>query len=532
MADIFFSYASDDREAVSAIVELLEREGWSVWWDRSITVGQDWEEELDERLDDASCVVVAWTPASVKSRWVRAEASEGLARKILVPLKLLDVRPPLQFRHLQTADLIGWPEREGERAELLAAIRDLLADEQPASETTQIGLSRPTVLVLPFSLLSRDASDEVIADGMTEDVITLLSHHPSFNVLARNTTFSFKGAAPDVQHLRSRLGIEYVVEGGVRRYDEMLRITVQLTDSSTGSNIWSEKYDVPDREIFNVQDQIERSVVNMVGTQVRQSHRARIVRVPPNSLDAWGLVTRAETLGYTSRRGLREQLELVEQALAIDPQYALAHARKAFLLAHKYVSRLKLDDSLAVSSVRSAESALSISPLDPLVLYNTAYAFAWCGERERGVSSAQRAVELAPIPVYKGALVTTLLSAGRVPEAIELGERIWPDLPRDMRTCGIALAQAYTTIGDYGRAIEWARRMIDDDPRRYDSWLYLANAFAKLGRSKESAEALQSAMRIEPRISLERYWQVFERIFPEKDMAASMVDGLIEAGFK
>lgn len=126
MADILFSYATEDRDRVEPLVNVLVAEGWSVWWDRNLIAGPSFEETIETELDSARCLVVAWSLNSVQSRWCRAEATEGLERGILVPLRLDDVRAPLPFRASHTASLVDWPDARGELDSLLAGVRDLL----------------------------------------------------------------------------------------------------------------------------------------------------------------------------------------------------------------------------------------------------------------------------------------------------------------------------------------------------------------------------------------------------------------------
>ena len=152
MADIFVSYASEDRDRVRPLVALLENEGWSVWWDRELVVGPSFEAKIQEALDKAKCVVVAWSENSIKSNWCHDEANGGLESQRLVPVRVDDVRPPLEFRSLQTASLVGWPQERGETDQLIAGVRALLgAPPDGADETLP---SAHSVAVLPFSNLS------------------------------------------------------------------------------------------------------------------------------------------------------------------------------------------------------------------------------------------------------------------------------------------------------------------------------------------------------------------------------------------
>ena len=190
MADIFLSYASEDRERVAELVEAFERQGWSVWWDQNIDAGQHFDSVIEEQIKEARCVVVAWTHHSIDAHWVRSEALEAMEREILVPVRLDNVRLPMAFRRVQTVDLMGWPNRhdQAQYKRLIGSVATFIAGTLQADPERV--LDRPSLAVLPFTNMSSDPEGEFIADGLTEDLITSLSNTFDMFVIARNSSFS------------------------------------------------------------------------------------------------------------------------------------------------------------------------------------------------------------------------------------------------------------------------------------------------------------------------------------------------------
>ncbi len=281
MADIFVSYASEDRDRILLLVEALESQGWSVWWDRELITGPSFDDKIEEALDEARCVVVGWSEHSIQSRWVRTEANEGLERGILVPALIDDVRPPLAFRIAQTANLIGWPSVRGEIDSLIGGIRELLGS---ATSDTK---ARPTsVAVLPFVNMSSDPEQEFFSDGMAEEVINGLVNLGKFKVIARTSSFKFKGRNEDVRDIGRALDVSHVLEGSVRKSGQRLRVTAQLIDTDDGSHLWSERFDRELIDVFQMQDEITEAIVEALqgklapdapkskGTQVMEAYDA------------------------------------------------------------------------------------------------------------------------------------------------------------------------------------------------------------------------------------------------------------------
>ena len=192
MTDIFLSYASEDRERVTPLVDLLTEQGWSVWWDRELVAGPSFEERIQAALDQARCVIVTWSQGSVTSHWCRDEAQEGLERGILVPVLIDDVRQPLGFRSAHTASLIGWPKRRDGLDELLRAVQECLETATPSVANRGADTGRRVIAVLPFANMSNDAEQDFFCDGISEELINALVAQGTFDVIARTSSFQFK----------------------------------------------------------------------------------------------------------------------------------------------------------------------------------------------------------------------------------------------------------------------------------------------------------------------------------------------------
>ena len=534
MADIFLSYASEDRERVIPLVEALEADGFSVWWgDRNIETGSAFDREIEKAIDDAGCILVVWSKDSVDSDWVRTEANEGLERKILAPVLIDDVRPPLEFRMTQTTRLIDWPSpaADSEFDKLIARISRLSDKSEDAIRRKQgIIADRPSIVVLPFVNMSSDKEHEYLADGMTEDLITLLSQMPSFIVLSRNSSFAYKGQTPDVRQVGEELGVRYVLEGSIRKMGNRIRVTVQLIECGTRRHLWSEKYDNTLENIFDLQDEIEQGIAATLGTKLRSAAKDRVRRQHPESLDAWGLLVRAD-----QSVDRKEKLDYINQAIALDPNYGGAYASLAIYLSVAYLSGAVPEDERESQAERvneAAQKAISLSPDNPGLLQTVAMALSWVRQYTRSVQIAKRAAELAPNAGYKQGLVLVLLNAGRVQEAVELGESIWPDLPRDYWRAAELLAQGYNILAQYDQAVFWSDISIDVVPGSPDPWLFRANALVHLGRIDEARDAIHQAQILaHEQLTLAGFQMPYRRVYANEDMVTGLTDGLIDLDF-
>jgi adenylate cyclase len=298
MADIFLSYAADDRERVRPLVAFLEAEGWSVWWDRQIAPGEVWDREIEEAVELASCVIVVWSQASVASDWVRSEANEGLSRHRLVPVLIDNVRPPMVFRSIQSSFLIGWPSRESQRElfQLLATVRKIVEGEGPAELSRR---EQKSIAVMPFANLSSDPEQEYLSDGLAEEMLNLLSRLPELRVVARTSAFSYKGKDITATQIGRELNVTHLLEGSVRKSGERLRIHVQCSRTDDGFQLWSESYDRTLGDIFAIQDDIAKEVV----TRLQIGFMGQMPSSRQTDSTAYALYLQANHIGYQQTAG-------------------------------------------------------------------------------------------------------------------------------------------------------------------------------------------------------------------------------------
>ena len=309
-------------------------------------------------------------------------------------------------------------------------------EERPAvssreSETPGLDLSnKPSIAVLPFDNLSGDPEQEYFADGIAEDVITALSRFRWFFVIARNSSFTYKGRAVDVRTVGRELGVRYVLEGSVRKSSNRIRITAQLIETATGNHLWAERYDGALEDVFDLQDRITEGVVGAIEPSLRLAEIERARRKRPESLDAYDLYLRAlpHTWSYTEA-GAEKAMELLESALRFDPGYVAAHGLAAWCNGHSALlvpgdprgsvsvqhARAVLgpdtDDSLALAfaawalafferdyadALDAIHRALAITPNSPMVLSLGALVYAYAGRFDTAIKHAEASLRLSP----------------------------------------------------------------------------------------------------------------------------------------
>ena len=251
------------------LAEALEKQGYSVWWDDDLPAHRAYTEVIEERLRSAKAVLVVWSADAAKSEWVRAEADVARHSHKLVQLTIDGALPPMPFNQIQCPTLQDWNGSTEERTwcKIEASLAELVRGELPAGArgigdeagTRVIG---PSICVLPFTNMSGDPEQEYFSDGITEDLITDLSKISALGVVARNTSFTFKGKSIEARALGRELDVSHILEGSVRKSGNRLRFTAQLIDAVTGHHLWAERYDRELADIFDIQDEISKAIVD------------------------------------------------------------------------------------------------------------------------------------------------------------------------------------------------------------------------------------------------------------------------------
>jgi adenylate cyclase len=289
-------------------------------------------------------------------------------------------------------------------------------------------LDTPSIAVLPFANLSGNPEQDFIADGISEDIITALARLRWLFVIARNSTFVYKGRSVDVRQVARDLGVRYVLEGSVRTTPQFVRITGQLIDAETGKHIWAEKFDRELRDIFVVQDDITERVVAAVEPHIYAEEGFRAASKQPDSIDAWGLVVRAMGLiAKVDRRQNNEAQKLLKRAIALDPGYARAHALLAWAVWWAALCYWVPDIRAGYRQAAvHARDALAYDPSDPWARMVSGLCLSTAGQHERALVELETALSLNPsFALGRMAYGWALLRAGRYEEAItETGKAV------------------------------------------------------------------------------------------------------------
>jgi adenylate cyclase len=375
-----------------------------------------------------------------------------------------------------------------------------------ASEAPVLALpDKPSIAVLPFQNLSGDPEQEYFADGMVEDIITGLSRIKWLFVIARNSTFTYKGRPVDVKQVGRELGVRYVLEGSVRKAADRVRISGQLIDAATGAHVWAERYDRRLEDIFALQDEITLSVVGAIEPSLRDAEIDRVKRKRPDSLDAYDLVLRAIPHVYVAMpEEAAKAVPILEKALALEPSYAGAHGLLAWCHEILFVrSGLKEENRLA--AIRHARAAITNGRDDATALALGAFVTGMVEhDRVTALEAFERALALSPSSVFTLFLGSGVLAyAGEAERAIDWAERALRISPND-RLAYVPhhiMALAHFLRGRYEEAANHARRAVQANPRFSVSHCVLAAALAVLGRREEAKAAAMQVLVLEPSFS-------------------------------
>jgi TolB-like protein len=414
----------------------------------------------------------------------------------------------------------------------------LPAPEAPLSdeELTVPGFAgAPAIAVLAFDNLSGDPEQEYFADGIAEDLITRLSSWRSVPVIARNSSFVYKGRAVDVKQVSRELGARYVVEGSVRKGGERVRISAQLIDASSGAHVWAETYDRELRDVFALQDEISQAIVFSMRPELRRAEVERAVRKRPENLDAYESQLRGQWHFWKfTREHNATARSFFARAAELDPHYVEPHGWVADT--HFMDVTFEWSESRSRSIAALEGAARDCVELDAGwagCQLSLGFAYNVTGRRDEQIAAFQRAVRLDPsLGVAHGWLGMALALAGRPEEAIDSLEQALRLSPRDpaKELFLFATAVAHFAAGRYTESVEWAQRMLRHDPRAELAYRTLAASYAQLGRLDEARSALDEALRLEPDLSLRKVRHQNPTTDPE--FLARWLDGLRKAGLK
>jgi TolB-like protein len=369
------------------------------------------------------------------------------------------------------------------------------AQQQPVSETALPLPDKPSIAVLPFQNMSGDPEQEYFADGMVEEIITALSRIRWLFVIARNSSFTYKGQTVDVKQVGRELGVRYVLEGSVRKGGNRVRITAQLIDALTGTHLWADRFDGLIEDVFELQDKIAVSVSGIIEPALQAAEMRRSAARPTTDLTAYDLYLRALGAYYpTTRERIFEALELVEQAITIDRHYGPALAQAA--LSHMrlvYEGWAETPETNRRKSIELARQALQVAENDPGILASAALVLARFGEDIGAmIGLVERALTDNP-SFARGWRVSGLLRvfAGQHDLAIEHIETSLRLSPRERTGQTLsAMGAAYFFKRQFDEAVSKLLLSIQDDPGFPTAYRELAACYAHMGRLDEARAIL------------------------------------------
>jgi adenylate cyclase len=392
--------------------------------------------------------------------------------------------------------------------------------------------AKPSIAVLPFNNLSGDPQQDYFADGIAEDIITDLSKVSGLLVIARNSSFAYKGSSPDVRQVCRDLDVGFVLEGSVRKAGNTVRINAQLIDGSTGGHLWAERYDRQLEDIFAVQDEVTRNIVTALQVALTaDEHRRRQMpaKVDPEAYDC--LVKARTYLHQFTAEGVAKARALLERAIAIDNGLAPAYAQLAIVHSLEYMNHWNDagDDHLA-AAFDLVDKALAADPDEPQAYHALALAHMWSRHLEEAERAGEKAIALDPN--YAGAyagLASAYTYAGRYERAIEVlhtALRLDPQYDLSLQFLG----RAQFLLHRYDEAEVSFKRRLERAPRSDLTRAYLASLYGHTGRREEALAVWRELLEIKPDFSPEHLL----RILPFKDPAwyAHFIDGLKRAGLE
>jgi adenylate cyclase len=370
---------------------------------------------------------------------------------------------------------------------------------------------KPSIAVLPFENMSGDPEQEYFADGMVEEIITALSRFKSLFVIARNSSFTFKGRAVDIKEVGRRLGVRYVLEGSVRKASGKVRITGQLIDAVTGAHIWADRFERDLTDIFALQDGVTVAVVSAIQPKLLQTEIAMAARRRPENLTAYDFCLRALPPFYVAtREGMAEAMRLAHRALELDPRFGFVAALAGVCHMQNVLWGYSTDPHFdRKEAVRLFRLALRIDDSDPETLAWLAFISTYMvGDSESAIELAERAVALNPNSFYAwNSRGWVYKVAGLPEEAVRSFERAIRVSPVDplLNITFAGMGMAFIELRRFDEAIVAGKKAQRQNPSYPPAHRCLASAFAHLGRDAEAREAAARTLEFDPAFTISAY---------------------------
>jgi adenylate cyclase len=390
---------------------------------------------------------------------------------------------------------------------------------------------KPSIAVLAFNNMSGDPEQEYFSDGISEDIITDLSKLSELRVIARNSTFTYKGKPVDVKQVGRELGVRYVLEGSVRKAGNRVRVTGQLIDAASGAHIWADRFDRDLTDIFAVQDELRQEIISALKVKLTPEKKDRLARKDTIDEEAYDLFLRArELLWHVTRRGNIEARNLLGRAVTISPDFAAAHSLIGGTHVHDYANGwAEIPEQSLKTGLEIAERAVQLDEEDPQAHDVLAIALFFHRELDRALAEARRCLALAPNWAGGHMVMARILTySGDAAAAINMIDAYMQLDPLYRDLALHFLAEARVSLGQFDAAVTALKQRLERSPNSETSYALLASCYGHLGRFDEARAAWAEVIRIAPNFSIDRQRHVLP--FKNPNDFERRVEGMRKAG--
>jgi adenylate cyclase len=519
VSDVFISYARANELVARQVADAIRAAGYRIWRDDAIPAHRPFADVIKERLDASKAVIVIWSGEAAKSHWVQSEADHARLQGKLVQMTIDGAPLPMPFDRIQCEFLVGWagdvdvPGFRKVLASLLALAGPPPGDDQPEESTSLAASepprrdtnvrqpltlpSKPSLAVLPLLNLSGDPEQDYFVDGMVVEIIEALSRFRDLFVIDSHSTRAFKGKDVNAREVASRLGVRYILEGHVRKAGGRVRIGIQLMDAVEGKTILTQRFDETLEDVFELQDKVALAVAGRIEPTINAEELKRAAGRATSDTDSYDLYLRGHAISRShSREATFAALELLEQALALDPDFGLALVRAAHC--HRMIAAFHWTSDPAASRKRCLEltrHALQVAPDDPTVLTNVSYVMMTVeGDDDTALALIDRAIAINPgharMFYWSGRLRLVTGDTEGAIEHLERSMRLDPIGPlHNVQIFGVGLARFAQ-----GRFEEALARFRESGLHPGSSFAaaFMAACLAHLGRHEAAAEAARA----------------------------------------
>ncbi|HEY1752899.1 MAG TPA: TIR domain-containing protein [Caulobacteraceae bacterium] len=531
MSDVFISYARSTESRAAAIAEALREAGFSVWRDDALSAHRNFSQEIQEQLAAAKAVLVIWSADAVRSEWVQSEADRARQDRKLVQLRIDQVALPMPFDRIQCADLCEGALDTPAWATVVASLRELATATEAAhaARSSPGGLSAPRLAVMPFANLSSDPDQAYFVEGIVEEIVAALSSYRSLAVVAAGGTMAAMGRPLSPQDAARDLGVRYLLEGSVRKAGSRVRISLHLVETESGAELWTDRLEDDLADVFALQDRVAERVAGVAEGAMQDADMRTVASRPTTNLSSYDLYMRAMFLFRISRREeIAQAIDLLDQAVALDPNFALALSQ-ACVCYRQLIDHAWTDDPLAVrrKGLEYADRALRIAAAAPRVVAQVAISLPGLdGHMARALPLIERAVALNPRSGFIWLASGSLHLRNGDPETAAA------HLETAMRLDPISSVNGFTRA--YLASAQFQLHRFDEALALFQTTTYrlpvshliLASLHGHLGQAELAREALESFHRADAG-SIDHLAKIW---FPRPENRQLLYDGLAPVG--